>query len=219
MPLVSDGASDRPPPRCGPRSTAKSPPPRPWRSDSSGWRSEDSRNHLEARFARQRRHARRPGLVAPDAVHALVEVALLPAPHAGLRGVRAPHDLEGAMAVRRRQHDLGPPDELARGVAVGDQSLKLRAVSGVQVKADVITSHTPTLTRQTADRNLRQVGNTRWPRADTQASFCNFSILTSCPSGMVDPAIFRRSAHWRSACSCGGAAKGTSWMPCCPQVG
>ncbi len=33
--------------------------------------------------------------------------------------------LEGAVTVGCRQHNFGAPDKLARGVAVGDQSLKL----------------------------------------------------------------------------------------------
>ena len=42
------------------------------------------------------------------------------------------------MTLRRRQHDLRPPDQLARRVAVDDQSLELGTA---KVKADVITSH------------------------------------------------------------------------------
>ena len=57
------------------------------------------------------------------------------------------------MTVRRRQHDLGPPDELARGVAVGDQSLQLGSVVGVQIKADVIASHAPSMTCSPNDGN------------------------------------------------------------------
>ena len=56
---------------------------------------------------------------------------------------RPPHDLERAMAICCRQHDPGPPGELARGVAVGDQGLKLCAVSGAKVKADVGASYPP----------------------------------------------------------------------------
>ena len=45
------------------------------------------------------------------------------------------------MPIRRRQYDLGSPDELARRVAVGDQSLKLSTIGGAKVKADVGASH------------------------------------------------------------------------------
>jgi len=58
------------------------------------------------------------------------------------------------MPIRRRQRDLGPPDVLARGVTVGDQGFKLLTVIRVQVKADVIASHVPKLTQETADGNL-----------------------------------------------------------------
>jgi len=48
-----------------------------------------------------------------------------------------------AVLIRRREHDPDPPDELARGVAVGDLSLQLGSVVGVQIQADVIAPHTP----------------------------------------------------------------------------
>lgn len=37
------------------------------------------------------------------------------------------------LTVRRRQHDVGPPSELARRIAVGDQSLKLSTVGGANL--------------------------------------------------------------------------------------
>lgn len=77
----------------------------------------------------------------------------MPAPDRGFRRLRAPHDLEGAMTIRRRQHDLGPPDKLAHGVAVADQSLKLSTVGGAKVKADVGTSHARNVAHQAADGN------------------------------------------------------------------
>ena len=65
----------------------------------------------------------------------------------------APHDLEGAMTVRRRQNDRGTPDELARGIAVGDQSLKLSTVGGAKVKANIIASHAPNMAHQAINGN------------------------------------------------------------------
>ena len=106
-------------------------------------------DHLQACFPRQRRHPRRPGLVAPEPSDTLVKVTSLPAPDRRLRRVRAPHDLKGAATVRRRQNDLRPPRELARGVAVGHQCLKLQAVIGAKVKANVIASHGSTMTHLT----------------------------------------------------------------------
>jgi len=72
--------------------------------------------------------------------------------------LRAPHDLNGAAAVCRRQHDLGPPDELARSVAVGQKSLKLSTVGGAKAKADVIASHAPSTAYQTDLGNLMSGG-------------------------------------------------------------
>ena len=58
------------------------------------------------------------------------------------------------MTIRRRQHDLGPPNKLAHGVAVADQSLKLSTVGGAKVKADVIASHAGDVAHQADDGNL-----------------------------------------------------------------
>jgi len=73
--------------------------------------------------------------------HALVQVTRLPAPNGELGRLRAPHDLDVAAAVCRRQNDLGTPDKLARSVSVGEQNSKFSTVGGAKVKADVIASH------------------------------------------------------------------------------
>jgi len=77
----------------------------------------------------------------------------LPAPDGGLRRASAPHDLKGAMTIRLRQHDLGPPDKLSRSVAVADKGLKRSTVGGAKVKADVIASHAPNMSHHVADGN------------------------------------------------------------------
>lgn len=87
-----------------------------------------------------------------------VKVALLPAPDGRLRRIRAPHDFEGPIAVRRRQHDFGSPDQLSRCVTDGDQGFKLCTVSGAQIQADVIASHDPTMVYQNTDGNLTSGG-------------------------------------------------------------
>jgi hypothetical protein len=43
---------------------------------------------------------------------------------------------DDAIAGQRRQHDCGPPDELVRSVAVGDQGLKISTVGGAKEKAE-----------------------------------------------------------------------------------
>jgi hypothetical protein len=53
--------------------------------------------------------------------------------------------LDGALTVRRRQHDIGAPCKLARGVPVVQQSLKLAAVGGAKVKAGVRASYPTTI--------------------------------------------------------------------------
>lgn len=63
-------------------------------------------------------------------------------------------DKTALVNIRRRQHDLGPPDKLSRSVAVADQGLKLSTVGGAKVKADVIASHAPNMAHHVADGNL-----------------------------------------------------------------
>ena len=54
---------------------------------------------------------------------------------------------------RGRQHDLGSPGKLARRVAGVQQNLKLSAVGGAKVKADVGASHPQTMPHQVAVGN------------------------------------------------------------------
>ncbi len=105
------------------------------------------RDHLQPDLPWKRRHARGPRLVALEPRHAFIEIPLLPAPDRRLRHARPPHDRSGACAVSGRQHDVRPPSELARRIAVGAQSFKLSAVDGAKVKADVGISHTPIMPR------------------------------------------------------------------------
>ena len=86
------------------------------------------------------------------------EIPLLSTPDRRLGRARTPHDLEGAMTIRRRQYDRGAPDQLARRVAVGEQGLKLRSVGGAKVKADVIASHTRNMPHQRNIGNLMSGG-------------------------------------------------------------
>ncbi len=62
------------------------------------------------------------------------------------------------MAVRRRKHNPGSPGELARRVAVAQQSWKLGAIGGAKLKADVEASHAPNIAYQAAYRNLMSGG-------------------------------------------------------------
>ena len=116
------------------------------------------RDHLQPDLPGKRRHARGPRLVALEPRHALIEIPLLPAPDRRLRHARPPHNLDGAPTVRCRQHDICPPDKLARRVAVGQQGLKLSAVGGAKVKADVGSSHPPIMPRCSGLGNLMSGG-------------------------------------------------------------
>lgn len=80
-------------------------------------------------------------------------VPLPPAPERRLQHARPLHDLDGAMTVRRRQHDPGPPDKLARCIVVAQQSLKLSAVGGAKLRPDVEASHPPCIPQRGAGKN------------------------------------------------------------------
>ena len=88
------------------------------------------RHHLVDDLLAERRNARRPGLVAQQAVDPFRGEAFLPAPDASLRLARSAHDLNGAKTVRRQQHDLGPPGMLLRDVAVTDDRPQAAAIDG-----------------------------------------------------------------------------------------
>ena len=90
----------------------------------------------------ERRHPRRPGLVAQEAVDPFLREALLPAPDAGLRLAGPAHDLDRAEAAGRKQHDLGPPGMLLRGVAVADDRLEAAAIDGAKGNGDT-GAHAP----------------------------------------------------------------------------
>ena len=65
-----------------------------------------------------------PRLVPQQPVHALGHEPLLPAPDAGLRLVRAAHDLHRPEAVRRQKDNPGAPDMLLRRIPVRDDARK-----------------------------------------------------------------------------------------------
>src|SRR3982751_4130333 len=68
--------------------------------------------------------------------------APLPAPDAGLRLAGSAHDLDRAEAAGRKQHDLGPPGMLLRGVAVADDRFQAAAIEGAEGDGDT-GAHAP----------------------------------------------------------------------------
>src|SRR3954453_18425659 len=100
------------------------------------------RHHLVDDLLAERRNARRPGLVAQQAVDPFRGEAFLPAPDASLRLARPAHDLNGAKTVRRQQHDLGPPGMLLRDVAVTDNRAQAAATDGGEGDGDT-RAHAP----------------------------------------------------------------------------
>ena len=97
---------------------------------------------------------RRPGLVAQQAVDPFLGEAFLPAPDAGLGLPRPAHDLDRAEAAGRKQHDLGPPGMLLRGVAVADDRLQAAAIDGAESDGDT-GAHAPDLHGQTHRESRR----------------------------------------------------------------
>lgn len=111
------------------------------------------RDHLQPDLPAKRRNTRGSRLVALEPRHAFIEIPFLPAPNRRLRRACPPHDLNRPHAISCRKYDNRPPGEFARRVAVGMQSLRLGAVSGAKIKADVGASHPPFMPR------LSGVGN------------------------------------------------------------
>ena len=110
-------------------------PPRPVRGFSWG-RSERQGHDAINRLRRQRLLARLAGLVAQQTMHAFVHEPFLPTPNAGLRQLRAAHNLVCAAARPRRQDGLGALDVLLLRVAVPDDGIQPKAILGRDSKAD-----------------------------------------------------------------------------------
>ena len=109
-------------------------------------------NHPFDQLGRQPWDARRPGLVAQQPVDAGLQVARLPAPHAGLGLARPAHDLDRAQPVGREQHDLCPPDVFLRTVPIGHERRQTRTIGGRKPKAAGF-SHAGTLPQANAKRD------------------------------------------------------------------
>ena len=91
---------------------------------------ERQRDDALGRLGAQRLDARGTRLVAQQSVEPLLDKALLPAPNAGLRLGRAPHNRICADATGGQQHDFSPPDVLLRRVAVLNQGFEPTNIGG-----------------------------------------------------------------------------------------
>ena len=90
----------------------------------------------------QRRDARRPRLVAQQAVDPGQHESLLPAPDRSLGHPCLPHDLGRPVPLGRQQHDPGAPDVLLRTVAVGRDGGKPLTIRGSDID-DGSGAHAP----------------------------------------------------------------------------
>ena len=96
--------------------------------DLAPWRAERQFHHPGNGLLSKRLLARGPRLVLQKTVHALPHIAFLPAPDAGLRLARPPHDLGGAAAGAGEQYDIGPPNVLLGPVAIHGDRLKASSI-------------------------------------------------------------------------------------------
>jgi hypothetical protein len=80
----------------------------------------------------QSSNARRPRLVAQQAVMTFLHEAFLPAPDTGLRLAGPAHDLIGADTGSAQQNDLGPPDVFVGGVAAPHKRLQAPPASRLE---------------------------------------------------------------------------------------
>ena len=87
-------------------------------------------HNLQDYRRRQGLLARRASLVPQQAINARLGKAGLPAPDRRLRLAGAPHDLHGAHAIDRQQHDLGAPGVLLRGIPVRNQFVQPNPILG-----------------------------------------------------------------------------------------
>ena len=90
---------------------------------------------------------RRAGLVAHQAGDTIRHEAFLPAPNCRFAGVGAAHDFRRAVAIRREQDDLCPPNVLLWAVPIRYDRHKALAIIGFQLDSDTRThvpdSHSP----------------------------------------------------------------------------
>ena len=96
----------------------------------SGGFPERQRDDALDRLSAQRLDAREARLVAKQAIEALLDKALLPAPNTGLGLARAPHNFVRADPVCGQQHDFSPPDVLLRRVAILNQGFEPTNIGG-----------------------------------------------------------------------------------------
>ena len=122
------------------------------------------RHHALRHLGPQRRDARRPGLVAQQAVHPLGHEPRLPAPDARLGLARPAHDLGGPEAVGGRQNDPGPPHVLLRAVPIRDDRFQSGTVRGAYLDGDTF-AHPPRLAqgRPPWESFTRRKAARRWP--------------------------------------------------------
>ena len=93
------------------------------------WLGQRPRCNVRRHLGRERRDARRTGLVAQQAANPVRHIALLPTPDRRLAGIGTSHDLCRAEALRRQQHDPCAPDVLLRAVPVRRDRRKLPTIS------------------------------------------------------------------------------------------
>jgi len=106
------------------------------------WRFLRQADDLRDALRRDRRLARRTGLVANQAIDALVHEPLLPAPDTGLGLAGLGHDRRGAEARAAQKDDTCPPDVLLRAFGVRDDRLQTLMIARRNGEGDA-AAHAP----------------------------------------------------------------------------
>ena len=99
------------------------------------------RDHLQPDLPIKRRNTRGPRLVALELLHAFIEIPFQSAPNRQFQYACSLHDFSRTHAICCCKHNTCPPVEFTRRVAVVQQSLKIGAVGGAKIRADVGASH------------------------------------------------------------------------------
>ena len=147
------------------------------------------RHRLRAHRSRQRRDARRTGLVAQQPVEPLRHETLLPAPYRDLALPRLAHDRVGPDTVCGHQHDARPPTMLLRTVPIGDdrrQSPRSALLTGTAIPWRMLVPPRRTASEHTliGDSYIR-----------FYLTFCGRSRASAALSTQLRPTIALNS-HW-----------------------
>src|SRR5215813_3383041 len=80
-------------------------------------------------------------LLLEQSLDAALHIGLLPAPDGGLRDLRLALDRTRPKSASRQQHDAGASRQFLRRIAIGNEPLQCRSITGPDVQACFDLSH------------------------------------------------------------------------------